>query len=44
MVPVKSGGNNYTKAQRDSIQQRLSVFTSAFFETARYMLMNNKED
>jgi phosphoglycerol transferase MdoB-like AlkP superfamily enzyme len=44
MVPVKSNGNNYTKAQKDSIQQQLSLFTSAFFETARYMLMNNKED
>ena len=35
---------HYTKAQQDSIQKRLSDFTSAFFETARYMLMNNKKD
>ncbi|MBK5269776.1 MAG: sulfatase-like hydrolase/transferase, partial [Bacteroidia bacterium] len=33
---------SYTKSQKDSIQQKLSVFTSAFFETAKYMLMNNK--
>jgi phosphoglycerol transferase MdoB-like AlkP superfamily enzyme len=44
MVPVKYTGQTYTKQQRDSIQNKLSAFTSAFFETARYMLMNNKKD
>lgn len=43
LVPVKYTDMHYTRAQRDSIQQRMSAFTSAFFETARYMLMNNKE-
>lgn len=44
MVPVKYSGQSYTSTQRDSIQQRLSRFTSAYFETARYMLMNNQRD
>jgi phosphoglycerol transferase MdoB-like AlkP superfamily enzyme len=44
IVPVRDTGNNYTKAQRDSIRQQLSTFTSAFFETAKYMLMNNQKD
>ncbi|MBL7741052.1 MAG: LTA synthase family protein [Chitinophagaceae bacterium] len=43
LVPVRNNGLSYTKAQKDSVQQRLSEFTSAFFETARYMLMNNKK-
>jgi phosphoglycerol transferase MdoB-like AlkP superfamily enzyme len=34
----------YTKQQEDSIKRRLSAFTNAFFETAKYMLMNNKKD
>ena len=44
MVPVRESAYHYTKAQKDSIHQQLSVFTSAFFETAKYMLMNNQRD
>ena len=44
IVPVKYSNKVYTATQRDSIQQRLSQFTSAYFETARYMIMNNKGD
>lgn len=44
MVPVRESAYHYTKSQRDSIRKQLSVFTSAFFETAKYMLMNNRED
>jgi phosphoglycerol transferase MdoB-like AlkP superfamily enzyme len=44
VVPVKYNGLPYTKSQRDSVQQQLSAFTTAFFETAKYMLMNNKKD
>lgn len=44
LVSVKYSGLPYTKAQRDSVQKKMSAFTSAFFETARYMLMNNKKD
>ncbi|MFZ9387381.1 MAG: LTA synthase family protein [Chitinophagaceae bacterium] len=32
------------KAIQDSVRQRLSEFTQAYFETARYMLMNNRKD
>jgi len=44
LVPVVYNGKSYTLAQRDSIRRRLSDFTSAFFETSRYMLMNNQKD
>jgi len=44
MVAVREKGSQYNKAQRDSIQKRLSVFTTAFFETAKYMLMNNHRE
>jgi phosphoglycerol transferase MdoB-like AlkP superfamily enzyme len=44
MVPVRESAYHYTKSQRDSIRKQLSVFTSAFFETAKYMLMNNRGD
>jgi phosphoglycerol transferase MdoB-like AlkP superfamily enzyme len=44
LVPVKYNNLSYTKIQRDSIQQKMSEFTTAFFETARYMIMNNKKD
>ncbi|MFI5133249.1 MAG: LTA synthase family protein [Chitinophagales bacterium] len=44
LVSIKAGGLPYTAAQQDSIKQKMSVFTSAFFETARYMIMNNKRD
>ncbi|HEX7844698.1 MAG TPA: sulfatase-like hydrolase/transferase [Chitinophagaceae bacterium] len=42
LVPVKYSDHVYTPGQRDSIQRRLTDLTSAFFETARYMIMNNK--
>jgi len=44
MVALKNNNSKYSRAQRDSIRQRLSIFTTAFFETAKYMLMNNRED
>ena len=44
MVPVKDSTYNFTKAQQDSIRAQLSTFTSAFFETAKYMLMNNQRN
>ncbi|MET0394116.1 MAG: LTA synthase family protein [Chitinophagaceae bacterium] len=43
MVPVRYSSRAYTRAERDSIQKTLSVFTTAFFETAKYMLMHNKK-
>jgi hypothetical protein len=44
MVPVRYSGQGYSKPKRDSIQHSLSQFTSAYFETAKYLLMNNKEN
>lgn len=44
LVPVKYSSFSNTKIQLDSVKQKISSFTSAFFETARYMLMNNKND
>ena len=44
MDAVRDSAYRYNRMQRDSIRNRLSEFTSAFFETARYMLMNNQSD
>ncbi|HLG39047.1 MAG TPA: LTA synthase family protein, partial [Chitinophagaceae bacterium] len=44
LIPIKYSDLSYTKSQRDSIQQEMAELTSAFFETARYLLMNNKRD
>jgi hypothetical protein len=33
----------YTKQQEDSVRKSLSEFTTAFYETAKYLLMNNKD-
>lgn len=44
LYPIKGGELFYNKSQEDSIKHRMSEFTSAFFETARWMLMNNKKD
>ena len=44
MVALREKTKEYTKVQRDSIQKRMSVFTSAFYETAKYMLMNNQKE
>ncbi len=34
----------FNKQQQDSAKKKLSEFTTAFYETAKYMLMNNKRD
>ncbi len=44
LVPIKYNSLSYNKEQRDSIQRSMSEFATAFFETARYLLMNNKKD
>jgi hypothetical protein len=44
LSPMHTGSSMFSKKQQDSIKQRLSAFTNAFFETAKYMLMNNKKD
>jgi phosphoglycerol transferase MdoB-like AlkP superfamily enzyme len=42
--PIRPGAAHYTKAQLDSVKTKLSAFSLAFFETAKYMLMNNNRD
>ena len=44
MVPVRYGQPERTSRQVDSIRNELSQLTTAYFETARYMLMNNQKD
>ncbi len=41
LFSVKNTPLTYSRTQRDSIQKRMSAFTQAFNETAKYMLMNN---
>jgi phosphoglycerol transferase MdoB-like AlkP superfamily enzyme len=42
--PMHSGALLYNNRQKDSIRKRLSTFSSAYYETAKYMLMNNSRD
>ncbi len=41
---MKVGVSLFTAQQKDSAQKKLSAFTIAFYETAKYMLMNNTKD
>ncbi len=41
--PMHPAAERYSRQQLDSAQHTLSVFTIAFYETAKYMLMNNKD-
>ena len=40
---LMNGSAVYTKAQMDSVQKRLGLISSGYLETARWMLMNNKQ-
>ncbi len=42
--PMHDKALAYSKKQQDSARKSLSAFTSAFFETAKYMIMNNQKD
>jgi phosphoglycerol transferase MdoB-like AlkP superfamily enzyme len=42
--PVRASAAGYSKQQQDSIKKELSAFTNAYFETAKYLIMNNKRD
>lgn len=44
LSPMHNGATRYSKQQQDSIKKKLSEFTNAFYETAKYMIMNNKKD
>lgn len=43
LVPVKYDLAEYSLRQTDSIQNKMSIFADAYFQTARYLLMNNKQ-
>ena len=36
-------GVEYSKQEQDSIKLKMSEVTTAFYETAKWMLMNNKK-
>ncbi|MBK7562295.1 MAG: sulfatase-like hydrolase/transferase [Chitinophagaceae bacterium] len=42
--PMVRGESRFSKQQQDSARQRLSRFTNSFYETAKYLLMNNKKN
>ncbi len=44
LVPIRYDLPLHSEEVRDSIRKELSSFTHAFFETARYLLMNNRPD
>lgn len=43
MVPTTVQTTNYTTAQKDSIQKQLAQYANAYYQTAQYLLMNNKK-
>ena len=43
LYPVNNNHFTYNKAQQDSICAKMSIVTTAFYETAKWMLMNNKQ-
>jgi phosphoglycerol transferase MdoB-like AlkP superfamily enzyme len=42
--PVRESAKNFSTAQKDAVKKKLAAFTTAYFETAKYLLMNNKGD
>ena len=43
LMPVKSNTLSLTPAQNDSVRHNLSELTTAMYETAKWMLVNNKK-
>lgn len=43
VLPVKSNEITWTKEQEAAIKKRYSSFTTSFYETAKWMLLNNKK-
>lgn len=43
LMPMHSGAPMLSPAQKDSVMNRLSTLTSALYETAKWMLVNNKK-
>lgn len=44
LFPMHEGALRLEKQQQDSARKRLSVFTDAFFETAKYLIMKNEKE
>lgn len=44
LVPITELAPGHSTQQQDSIRRELAAFTHAFFETARYLLMNNRPE
>jgi len=42
IFPVKEDGFSFTLSQQDSINRKMSTITTSLYETAKWMLMNNK--
>jgi hypothetical protein len=42
LFPVNNNHLVYNQSQKDSISDKMSTLTTAFYETAKWMLMNNK--
>jgi hypothetical protein len=34
---------NLDQQQKDAVKKKLAAFTTAYFETAKYLLMNNRD-
>ena len=43
LMPVRSNESSLTVSQTDSVKSHLSQLTSAMYETAKWMLVNNKK-
>ena len=43
LMPVRSNELSLSSSQKDSVKNRLSQLTSAMYETAKWMLVNNKK-
>ena len=44
LTPMHQGASRFTKQQQDSAKKKLSEFTGAFFETAKYLIMKNEKE
>jgi phosphoglycerol transferase MdoB-like AlkP superfamily enzyme len=43
LMPINSNSLSLNKQQQDSVKDKLSQLTSAIYETAKWMLVNNKD-
>lgn len=43
LLPLKSNELNISKEEENNLKKKYSTFTTAFYETAKWMLLNNKE-